>query len=154
MAPITQILAHVHTADVGGADTGAWVYLGIGGREFVVDSTGADFTVGAKQDFRFGDGNNLEEPEYNDPRTPPLDTDDLDYFPVYLRFEPAGSNPPWCVEWVKVTVNPESGRALSYVHPSLEGETDRNRIWLDDSYGKALYLRPEHPFTPTTRSVK
>ncbi|MFJ8660287.1 hypothetical protein [Streptomyces sp. NPDC093795] len=74
MTAITKISARVKTANVSGADTGACVYLGIGGREFLLDSTGADFTVGADQTFTFGEGNNVNNPEYDDPHSPQLDT--------------------------------------------------------------------------------
>jgi hypothetical protein len=148
MAPITKIDAHIRTANVGGADTSSWIYLGVGGREFLLDTDQTDFARDADQHFLFGDGSNVVNPEYNDPRTPPLDTHDLRYFPVYIRMEGAGSVQPWCVEWASVTVNPDTSNAHRFIHPSLEEVTDRNRIWLDDKYGKALWLRPDHDTDP------
>ncbi|MEW2404375.1 hypothetical protein [Streptomyces sp. NPDC046862] len=38
-----------------------------------------------------------------------------------------------------MTVNPDTRR---YIHPSPRRVTEANRIWLGDSYGKTLYLRP------------
>ncbi|CAL9676918.1 hypothetical protein [Streptomyces sp. enrichment culture] len=143
MSEITQIKAHVMTADVEHAATGAWIYLGVGGREFVLDLAGkSDFAQGADDTYVFGDGANVENAQYNDPRTPPLDTDDLQYFPVYLRFESSQSGAAWCLEWVLVTVNEGQRGERSYEHPSLRTVNERHRIWLDNSYGKAVYLRP------------
>lgn len=143
MAPITQIRAHVETADVGGAGSDSWTYLGVGGREFLLDLQGRSDTGRAADDtYYFGEGTNVENAEYNDPRTPRLDTDDLIHFPVYLRVETSGSEPPWCIEMVSVTVNPESRDARQYTHPALRPHSERGRIWLDDKSGKALYLRP------------
>lgn len=144
MSAITQILAHVKTADVSHAGTDSWIYLGVGGREFLLDlADRTDTHTGQDDKYYFGEGTNVADPQYNDPRTPPLDTDDLPYFPVYLRMETSGSEPPWCVEWVSVTINPDTREARHYVHPGLHRTTETNRIWLADAYGKAIYLRPD-----------
>ncbi|MGA5425119.1 hypothetical protein [Streptomyces lavendulocolor] len=148
MTEITKIHARVWTANVGGAETHSWIYLGFGGREFLLDTADTDFQVGMDQTFILGEGSNLTTPEYNDPRTPPLNTDDLRYFPVYLRMEGAGSVQPWCIEWASVHVNPGTPSELRYTHPSLKEVDEQHRIWLDDRYGKALYLRPDHDSEP------
>ncbi|WP_018386776.1 hypothetical protein [Wenjunlia vitaminophila] len=46
--------------------------------------------------------------ERNDPRFPQLDTDDLDRYPVYLRYEQPDNKRDeiWCLERVTATVNP------------------------------------------------
>ncbi|MEV0600375.1 hypothetical protein AB0I82_13915 [Streptomyces sp. NPDC050315] len=155
MAAITKIRAHVMTTNVAQAASGAWVYLGIGGREFLLDIQGADLTQGGDDEYFFGEDANVENAEYNDPRTPPLSTEDVAAFPVYLRFESAGSAAGWCLEWVSVTANPGTHDAQRFVHPSLREITEKNRIWLDNSYGKAVYLRPEdeRTETPTPRAL-
>ncbi|MGW8989810.1 hypothetical protein ACWGRF_07765 [Streptomyces zhihengii] len=95
MAPITQIRAHVETADVGGAGSDSWIYLGVGGREFLLDLQGRSDTGRAADDtYYFGEGTNADNAEYNDPRKPQLDTDDLAHFPVYLRMETWAANRP------------------------------------------------------------
>ncbi|WP_031089660.1 hypothetical protein [Streptomyces sp. NRRL WC-3549] len=142
MAAISQIVAHVVTADVEHASTGSWIYLGLGGREFSLDTHGIDFSRGADANFRLGAESNVKYPEYNDPRTPPLSTEDLSHFPVYLRVETAGGGPAWCLEWVSVTVDPDTSRRRRFTPPCLSGSGREGRIWLDTGYGKALYLRP------------
>ncbi|MCD9146028.1 hypothetical protein [Streptomyces albireticuli] len=144
MAAITQILAHLKTADTKNASTDSSVYLGIGGREFLLDLKDRDeMEQGADEKYYFGEGSNVEQKEYNDPSKPPLTDDDVRYFPVYLRLEPSGSDPGWCVEWASVTVNPDTPDAHRYIHPSLHKVSDTNRIWLESDAGKTLYLRPD-----------
>lgn len=142
MPEIAKIVAHVWTADVQGAGTDSWVYLGAGGREFLLDTDETDLQQNMDQKFIFGDGSNVLNPEYNDPHTPPLNTDDLRYFPVYLRMEASGSGQAWCIEWASVHINPGTTSETYYAHPSLTKVNDQRRIWLDNRYGKALYLRP------------
>lgn len=148
MAAITQIIAHVVTADFEDASTGSWVYLGIGGREFSLDTHGIDFCRGSDAFFRLGEESNVKYPDYNDPRYPPLHTEDLPHFPAYLRLETAGDDPAWALEWVSVRVNPDGGGTWRYTNPSLRRDARRHSIWLDTGYGKALYLRPDEDFSP------
>ncbi|GGZ07449.1 hypothetical protein CP967_32425 [Streptomyces nitrosporeus] len=142
MAAISQIIAHIVTADVEHASTGSWIYLGLGGREFSLDTHDVDFSRGADACFLLGEESNVKYSDYNDPRTPPLSTEDLAHSPVYLRVETAGDGPAWCLEWVSVTVNPDTSYRRRFIHPSLAGSAREHRIWLDTGYGKAVYLRP------------
>ncbi|MFG3510643.1 hypothetical protein ACGF5F_34675 [Streptomyces sp. NPDC047821] len=105
MADTTQILVRIATADIADAETDGWVFLCIAGREFALD-TGTDqesdrvgkdlFILGAEEtsedhgNFTAGRPSNAR---YVDPRKPQLDTDDLDLYPVYIRFAPYGSDP-------------------------------------------------------------
>lgn len=141
MADITKIEAYVYTADVTAAGTDGWVYLGIAGREFLLDSSGNDFEQGSTFTYVLGEGANVLNGEYNDPRKPQLDTDDLDRYPAYIRFEPAGSNPAWCLERATVTVNGGSDVPHRFDNPRLVGTAENQRIWLDQSYGKSVYLK-------------
>ncbi|MFB4420670.1 hypothetical protein C5F59_006200 [Streptomyces sp. QL37] len=144
MSAITQIKVHLMTADVDKAGTDSWIYVGVGGREFLLDLADREDTHrGNDATYYFGEGTNVTDPEYNDPRKPPLDTAHLDRLPVYLRMESNGSTPGWCIEWVSVTVNPDTRDAHRFTHPSLRRVTETNRIWLDNDYGKALYLLPD-----------
>lgn len=89
MADITQIRAKIEVADLPEAGSDDWVYLGIAGREFVLDSGYADdFDKGTKKIFVLGEQHEDDtegdftvvpviEAEYNDPRKPQLDTEDL-----------------------------------------------------------------------------
>ncbi|MFC8538159.1 hypothetical protein ACFUJY_30190 [Streptomyces sp. NPDC057249] len=146
MTAISEILAHIVTADIDHASTGSWIYLGVAGREFSLDTHGVDFSRGADANFRLGEDSNVKYPEYNDPRRPPLSTEDVHHFPVYLRVESAGDRAAWCLEWASVTVDPGTGHRRRYTHPALSGTG--HRIWLDTGYGKTLYLRPEEEDEP------
>ncbi|MBX9399367.1 hypothetical protein K4749_38915 [Streptomyces sp. TRM72054] len=139
MSAITKITAEVTTADVAHAGTDGWVYLGIAGREFVLTIASINnFEQGRSDTYVFGLDANVQNADYNDPRTPQLDTDDLDRYPVYLRFEPEGTNPAWCLERVTVTVNPGSETSHRFDNPRLVGAP---RIWLDQAYGKQVGLK-------------
>ncbi|MFD7992623.1 hypothetical protein [Streptomyces mexicanus] len=141
MAAINKIEAYLYTANVESAGTDGWVYLGIAGREFSLDSSNNDFEQGQTFTYVLGEGANVLEPDYNDPRKPQLDTDDLDRYPAYIRFEPEGKYPAWCLERVIVTVNPGSRTPHRFDNPRLVGSADNQRIWLDQKYGKVLYLK-------------
>jgi hypothetical protein len=134
MAAITRIDVKIRTGNREGAGTNAEVYLGICGRELLLDTTGPDFEKGQDDIFKLGRGSNSFAPERSDPRRPrPLDTEDLDSFPMWIRFKPAGSNDNWNVEAVRVTVNPgpdqERYEALRKGH-----------LWLGRSHGQTWFV--------------
>ncbi|MEU9237572.1 hypothetical protein [Streptomyces subrutilus] len=151
MADITQIRAKIETADENGAGTDAWVYLGIAGREFCLNSgNGDDFERAAKTCFVLGkedtsdDGDTfnkvtVSDAEWNDPRTPQLDTEDLDRYPAYIRFVEAGDNPPWCIERVRISVH-AGGEKHHFDNLRLEKKAENRRIWLHTRYGERLFL--------------
>ncbi|MGW1439868.1 hypothetical protein ACWD7M_32060 [Streptomyces griseus] len=142
MAPITRIDVYTKTSDVIAADTRSAVYLGIAGREFRL-STGneTDFGKNTETTFVLGTGSNVSDSQYVDPRYPQLDTDDLDRYPTYIRLQPEGSAPAWCVERVQVTVNPEGKVKHLVDNPRLVDEGEGKRILLDASYGTTLHLK-------------
>lgn len=136
MTDITKIVARIWTADVDeGVGTGD-AYLGIAGREFVLDSTGSDLRTGQHQDFVFGEDTNVENAEFNDPRKPQLTTTDLARYPVYIRYEGTDG---WCLERAWVYVNPGENEVV-FDNLDLAGEGDSHRIWLRNGYGRAVYL--------------
>ncbi|WP_086842999.1 hypothetical protein [Streptomyces coeruleofuscus] len=153
MADITQIRAKIEVANLTGAGSDDWVYLGIAGREFVLDSGNADdFDTDTKKVFVLGEqheddteGNFTVVPvvdgEYNDPRKPQLDTEDLGLYPAYLRVEDAGNNAALCLERVRVTVHAADGSVHRFDNLRLDTVADNRRIWLHQKYGKQLYLR-------------
>ncbi|WP_207957816.1 hypothetical protein [Streptomyces sp. YIM 98790] len=141
MAAITTVTVRIHTADVRGAETEGRVYLGLAGREFRLRKSASGFARGAQETFTLGEGADVFDAGFNDPRSPALDTADLDRFPAYLRLDPTGSGPAWCLEHARVTVNPGSGSAQVFESPALDGEGEDRRIWLDAYYGTALHLR-------------
>ncbi|MGW5820073.1 PLAT/LH2 domain-containing protein [Streptomyces noursei] len=137
MANIERINAYIATGTDSGAGTDAYIYLGIAGREFLLDASGNDFENGTEFTYTLGDQTNVSYPEYNDPRKPQLTTEDL-HHPTYLRFVASGTGPDWQLDRVTVTVNPNLADAVTYDRKALEGEG--NTIWLGTSYGERLYL--------------
>ncbi|NYV72834.1 hypothetical protein [Streptomyces sp. UH6] len=138
MTDITKIVAKIWTADVAEAQTkDNYVYLGIAGREFVLDSTGSDFRRAQTQEFVFGEDSNVEEAEWNDPRTPQLTTADLDRYPAYIRYTGGDG---WCLERAVITVNPGADEHV-FDNEDLAGTADNQRIWLRSDYGQTLHLR-------------
>ncbi|GAA4888609.1 hypothetical protein ACFPM3_18620 [Streptomyces coeruleoprunus] len=143
MAKINRIEAHIRTADVSHAGTQGWVYLGIAGREFVLDAAGTSSgtRTGDNWTFVLGEDANVENAAYNDPRRPQLYTDNLDRYPVYLRFEPIGPDPAWCLERVVVDVNPDTDHPQTFDNPDLADFGEDRRLWLGQEYGKCLFLK-------------
>src|SRR3954469_4107763 len=86
MANITTIQFALQTADVAGAGTDGDVYLGFCGREFSVDTSADDFERDSSRTYPFGEGANVQHAGQNDPRLPQLRTENIDRFPVYVRF--------------------------------------------------------------------
>jgi hypothetical protein len=113
-----------------GAGTDGDVYLGICGREFFVDTSRDDFERGSSTTYRLGDGANILNKERNDPRNPQLDSNDLDKFPVYIRFDPSGSYPDWNLTFVNVEL---AGTGYGVIF--------RPGLWLGRKSGKFCYLR-------------
>ncbi|MFE9360291.1 hypothetical protein ACFYPB_40335 [Streptomyces olivaceoviridis] len=169
MADITQIRVTVHTADAEYAGTADWVYLGLAGREFALNSgADEDLATGAKVCFVLGEDNTDEadikikpvlDPERNDPRLPQLDTSDLDRYPAYIRCTQSGSRPEWCLELVHVEARTASGEHHTFGNPRLDGLGEKRRIWMDVPFGERLYLTRVdgqahlgQPTAPTTQT--
>ncbi len=137
MASITRIEANIATADAPAADTESDVYLGIAGREFGLSTGRDDFRRGETDRFVLGEGANVTDAQYKDPRHPQLETEDLERYPTYIRMHPAGEYPGWLVERVWIVVNPEF-RPREFDNLRLEGTGAQ--IWLHQPYGLVLYL--------------
>ena len=149
MPDIVKILVRVETLNQPGADTGGEVFLGIGGREFNIDSRENNFERNAKELFILGDRRNrpgdwmeVRNKDRNDPRVPlPLHTNDLDKYPVYLRFEPEqyDSAEEWGLNYVFVKVNPTiDGQNQAVLYEAL-GPADEF-LWLGRHGGRYCYL--------------
>lgn len=137
MADITKIVARILTADIAGAKTDSGtLYLGIAGREFVLETPADDMEQGANDEFVLGEDSNVEQADYNDPRKPQLTTEDLDRYPAYLRY--LGTD-GWCLERATVTVNPGPD-AHVFDNLDLQGLGETRRIWLRNDYGQRLGL--------------
>lgn len=110
--------------------------------EFHVGTSYEDFERGVIRHYLAGmnavtDEVNLINSKINDPRAfPPLDSEDVSLYPVYLRFEPVGRYDHWCLQYISI-----SAEGIKY--EALEPEED-NTIYTVLGYksGKYLYLHP------------
>ena len=142
MVTIQKIVFKFRTSDTEDAGTDGEVYVGFCGREFHVGTSYEDFERGAVRRYSSGmstqeDEVNLANPTLNDPRSfPPLDSEDIPLYPVYIRFEPVGRYDHWSLQYVSV-----SAAGLKY--EALEPEDDA-AIYTVLGYksGKYLYLHP------------
>jgi hypothetical protein len=146
MAKITGILCQVVTGNFSGAGTDGRVFLGIGGREFRLDSSADDFERGSLREYIMGRGP-VEPPvspqirvrnrEENDPRSGfPLDTANLSKSPIYIRFEPESAGDNWNVSFAAALVFRDEGQfsAAFFVPP------DFDHLWMGTGFGEALHL--------------
>lgn len=146
VSQITGILCQVITSNVDNAGTDGRVFLGLGGREFRLDSKQDDYERGSWREYVMGEGGwsssggfppliPVQNPQWNDPRKDfPLDTVNLTKSPVYIRFEPSGDSPNWNVAWVA---------ALVYGPNFVAGFTPPvafSSLWLGDPMGEFLFL--------------
>ena len=140
MVTIQKIVFRIRTADIEHAGTDGEVYIGFCGREFHVGTSYEDFERGTNRSYSAGTNAleeevNLRNPKINDPRTlPPLDSEDIDRYPIYVRFEPIGRYDDWCLQYISVT-------AAGIKYEALEPEDD-STIYTVLGYksGKYLYL--------------
>jgi hypothetical protein len=148
MVLVKTIFLRLKTKRIAGGGTDGDPYLGIGGREFFIDSFDPDvndFESGSNRQYYFGATPptpftqiGVSSPQFNDPRKPdPLITDNMDQFPVYIRFEPKHKDDFWCVEEVEVRVNPV-GNTQVKKYAALPGSA--NFLWLGPGRGKYLGL--------------
>ncbi len=148
MASVSGILCQIVTGNVDAAGTDGRVYLGLGGREFRLDSTADDFEKGSWREYILGavpgeldlppPRTRVKNADRNDPCVGlPLDSDGLKRAPVYLRFEPAGATDNWDLAFAAVLVYGEK-LITAYTVPA-----DFRNLWLGQAMGKILYLTTE-----------
>jgi hypothetical protein len=149
MAKITGILCQMITGNVSGAGTDGSVFLGLGGREFRMDSTADDFERGSFREYIMGAGPlepNLPSPQIrvnnkdrNDPRKGfPLDTANLSRSPVYVRFEPEDGDDNWNLKFAVALVYADGKFFVGYLPPEAF-----DNLWLGTGSGKILFLTEE-----------
>jgi len=139
MADLTTVRVRIQTGDVSGAGTNGAVYLGICGREFRADRTGNDFTKGSDREYRFGIAANVREPDRNDPRDPQLAFEDVDRFPVYIRFDQRLAS-AWNLRGAQLFLN--DGVTQAY-----EFRTQPSGVWLGNHSGAFVHLLRHTPST-------
>lgn len=83
MSNIDKVEVRVVTGDRQRAGTGEQVVLGLGGKEFMLDSRANDFERGSDRTYVLGDDSNISDARHNNPRK--LSLDEVEANPVYLR---------------------------------------------------------------------
>jgi hypothetical protein len=135
MAAITRIDIRLKTGNRSSAGTDGDVYLGIGGREFSLDSEVDDFEQNSDRTYTFGAGANVNFASVNSPSSPyQLHTENLDHLPVYIRFAPKDREDNWNIESVIANVNPGPGQVQ---YQALGGS---DNLWLGIHSGLYCYL--------------
>jgi hypothetical protein len=131
MAAITRIEANITTGEKG---TDGRVYLGLGGREFLLHRAGQnDFRKNNIDTFVLGDAGNVANAGLNDPRAPlPLDTAELPLFPIYLRLQ---ANNLWHVKGGTIKIH--AGNTTQTIN-ILPGP---GNLFLGSDCGEYLFLR-------------
>jgi PLAT/LH2 domain len=105
---IRQLVVRIRTADREGAGTDGDVYVGIGGREFCIDSEENDFERKSVRVYGLAFPENPQQTRVlnsndNDPSQPyGLNIGNIEAHPVYIRFEPKDRNDNWILEYVLV----------------------------------------------------
>ena len=148
MADLTRIDITIQTGNAEGAGTDGEVYLGICGREFHCDSKANDFERGSKRTYTFGTGSNVLSKNRNDPRKPQLAIEDVDLFPLYIRFEQL-SNSDWNLQFASLSLN----GSLFPIYEFRSGDG----IWLGRESGACVYLRKHIdpiPAAPTKSAAR
>ena len=142
MVTIQKIVFRIRTADIEDAGTDGEVYVGFCGREFHIGTSYEDFERGAERTYSAGKSVDADEvhvnnPKLNDPSVfPPLESEDVSLYPVYVRFEPVGRYDHWCLQYISVT-------AGGVKYEALEPEEDNTiHTFLGYKSGKTLYLHP------------
>jgi hypothetical protein len=146
VSQIAGILCQVITSNVDNAGTDGRVFLGVGGREFRLDSKEDDYERASWREYIMGDAGwsssggfpplrPVQNPQWNDPRKDfPLDTVNLTKSPVYIRFEPAGDSPNWNVAWVAALVY-DPNFVAAFTPPAAF-----KSLWMGDPMGEFLFL--------------
>jgi hypothetical protein len=142
MSAITRILLKIQTANTIGAATDGGVFLGIGGREFKINTSINDFEQNLSQDIVMGDINvnppalPVYNPGDNDPRIGyAIDSSDISQSPIYIRFEPKTNEDNWHIKSLFVQVIGSEGYSLS----ATPG-TGFDHLWLGYKFGKIIYF--------------
>lgn len=144
LTPITRIEVRLKTDDVGylfAPGTNGRVYLGIGGREFALNTINNDFDNNSDAILTIGVGSTIRKPDLNNPQSPRLTIEELDVFPVYLRHQPRADANAWMLQRATVTVNPGANQRV-FSPPFLQPATLGGQVTLSAASGQTLFMRP------------
>ncbi len=136
MAAITTLSINIQTGTDSGADTDGDVYVGLGGREFYLDTSADDFERGSSRTYVLGQDSNVLEKAFNDPRKPQLREEDLDLFPVYIRFVGRARGDNWRLKGGSITINNILFPRYQ-IPPAFEG------IWMGTRASSVFFI-PKH----------
>jgi hypothetical protein len=81
------------------------VYLGIGGREFYLDTDRDDFEPGTSIDYVLGEDSNVHNAAQNDPRDQILYVEHAYQLPCYIRFKGKDRGDEWKLLRAGVSLN-------------------------------------------------
>ena len=149
MGVIQKITFRIRTADFEDAGTDGEVYVGICGREFHIDSDRDDFERGSERTYASGltavPGEvNVNNPTLNNPKAfPPLLSEDISLYPVYVRFEPKSNNDHWALQYISLNAD-----GVKYEALGPEDDTT-TYTFLGYKSGKWFYLHPSRRSNPT-----
>lgn len=155
MPKVTRIELHLQTGGQRNAGTDGDIYLGICGREFYIDSPEDDFETGATRTYVFagaGSDRNVLHPELNDPTTHNLTTENIEKFPVYIRFQPHASAPRsdrWQLQRADVYLN-----GLDLYEWSTASIIKGPGIWLGVHAGLVMHLAKHIDSVPSRPPVR
>ncbi|QAA75898.1 MAG: hypothetical protein BIP78_0130 [Candidatus Bipolaricaulis sibiricus] len=146
MSQIKRVEIHVRTAHVPGRRPDGDLYVGVGGREFVVSLKREDFPPDRVLVYAFGENPSpTKHAGENDPSAQRLTTDTLRDYPVYVRYEPDGKKDNWCVEDLRIVADGRGGderRFRAAILGTTEGR-EAPQIWLGKRFGKMICLAEE-----------
>jgi hypothetical protein len=149
---VTGIYITVSTGDESDAGTDGDIYLGLGGREFHLDTDLDDFESGGGNGFMLGSTppyptapslkSNVKCPDLNDPsKGLQILSADLDIYPVYIRFKGLRQDDRIHLAEGQVdiieTPRPPVGSAANRLDPVYLIPD----IWLGARMGEIVYLR-------------
>jgi PLAT/LH2 domain len=145
MAQIESIQVNINTGDESGAGTDGSIYVGLCGREFHLDTSADDFERGSSHKYLLGEGSDIVNPAVNDPRKQFLQVEDVDSFPVYVRFEPNNNGDNWNLARADLSLNEN-------LFPRWETTgfvSDDEGIWLGQRSGNVVHLRKHQDAPPS-----
>jgi hypothetical protein len=160
---MTEIITLFTRIKTGNNGTNGDVFVGIGGREFCIDSGEPDpgyddFEKNDDRTYICGempalvppDSTQIKGSSFNDPRSHfPLDTNNLDEYPVYLRFEQRHDEDLWRLQYVSVDVF-TPGPTLSAKYEALDADDDEINLVLGPDFGNFVYLHKVSGEPPPT----
>lgn len=125
------------TTQTGSSATNDDVYLGIAGREFLMDTSNNNFESNAQDTFVFGVNANVENASINDPRTPCLLISDLNSNPFYIR---KSGNDDWDLSAASVVVSYQNAQG-SPAGQDVSFDLVAGGLPLTEDSGAVAYLK-------------